>query len=91
MDFTKNNMRNSMSKKLYGGFVGTKWGMCRNLKETIKATEAEMKKQGTTVGEVRAMNEPEAQYWDLTTFYACSKRVWGNDACPPGVLPVAVA
>ena len=42
-------------KQLYGCFVGTKWGMTYNKRYAISATKKEMKKQGTTDGEVRAI------------------------------------
>lgn len=74
-------------KKLYGCFVGTKWGMTYSKRYAISATKAEMAKQGKD-GEVRAMNEPEASSWDSPTFRVCSDRIWPTPA--PAVLPKAI-
>jgi hypothetical protein len=59
-----------MATKLYGVFIGSKFGMCRNRKVAIKA----VKKAGD--GMVRSMDLPHTRYWDRPTFYACSDPVY---------------
>ena len=44
-------------KQLYGAFVGTRWGMTYCRRRAIRATKKEMKRQGTSIGEVRAHDE----------------------------------
>jgi len=55
-------------RKLYGVFVGSKWGMTRNKRLALRTAKKHR-------GEVRSMPEPESTYWDLPTFYVCSDRV----------------
>ena len=74
-------------QKLYGCFVGTKWGLTYNKAEAIRATKKEMRRTGLE-GEVRAMNDASSDSWDSPTFRVCSDRIWPTPA--PAVLPKAI-
>ncbi len=58
-----------MSKKIYGIFVGTKWGMTTSKALAIRLGQV-------AKGEVRSVNDtPEHMSWDMPTFYTCSTTV----------------